>query len=74
VVKYGQKTTQIKKQYFVLKSLLLKPMKLKRNPTTASEGNFEPQLKILVAEDESILVKVYILKFCIGILIARNGS
>jgi hypothetical protein len=34
--------TQIK-VYFVLKSLLLKPMKLKRSPTTASEVHFEPQ-------------------------------
>jgi hypothetical protein len=39
VVKYGQKTTQIKEQYFVLKSLLLNPMKLK-SPTTASESTF----------------------------------
>jgi hypothetical protein len=37
VVKYGQKITQIKVQYFVLKSLI-KPMKLKI--TTASEGTF----------------------------------
>jgi hypothetical protein len=48
VVKYGQKITQIKVLYF-LKSQLLKPMKLKRNPTTASEVPFEPQkLKYLL--------------------------
>jgi hypothetical protein len=33
-------------------------MKLKKNPTTASEVPFEPQkLKILVAEDDSISLK-----------------
>jgi hypothetical protein len=37
--KYGQKTTD-KGQYFVLKSLLLKPMKLKKGPTTASKSTF----------------------------------
>jgi hypothetical protein len=57
--KYGQKTTD-KGQYFVLKSLLLKPMKLKKIQLLQAKVHFEPQkLKILVAEDDSI-VKVYI--------------
>jgi hypothetical protein len=38
-----------KEQYFVLKSLLLNPMKLKKSPTTASKVHFEPQkLKYLL--------------------------
>jgi PleD family two-component response regulator len=75
VVKYGQKTTD-KEQYFVLKSLLLNPMKLKKVPLLQAKVHFEPQkLKILV-EDDSISLKFIskILKiFGDNLLIARNG-
>jgi hypothetical protein len=48
VVKYGQKITD-KGAVFCFKIPLIKPMKLKRNPTTASEVHFEPQkLKYLL--------------------------
>jgi hypothetical protein len=49
VVKYGQKTTQIKEQYFV--KPLIKPNETeKKVPLLQAKVHFEPQkLKILVA-------------------------
>jgi CheY-like chemotaxis protein len=49
---------------------------MKRNPTTASEGNFEPQKLKYLLQDDSISLKFIskILKiFGDNLLIARNG-
>jgi hypothetical protein len=50
------------KVLFVLKSLLLNSMKLKKKSHYCKQVPFEPKIKILVAEDDSISLK-FISKF-----------